>query len=306
MKRKISVVALGLALLAGAATGEEQVVELKRIPGSMVKPCERPVPLTELTRLVVPMFPGRGVNLILPRELDLRSEDVGYSMSSDDIITYKKMISGSSIVPLGFKAVDFKRDDGKIRDFTITTENFVISIGVQVDTDPSRHCTNIIFQLTEAERQRIEKINAERYQAVLDNKYRERMEQLDREVANKALLLVAGLATENPDLWRIKEEGLMELSTGDEIIAFVRDIKRFGDFYVLSFDIENESRSTPVYVKSAKVFFEGREILGGWRLPKKIEENSVVDATFSTTEQIPSSGGRLVITTDSKPIEVKW
>lgn len=305
MKRKINVAALILVMTVGAAQAE-RVVKLERIPGSMVKPCERSVPLTELTRLVVPMFPGRGVNLILPKELDLRGEDIGYSISSGDIMTYKKMIGGSRIVPLGFKSVDFDQDDGKVRDFTITTENFVISMGLTVDTDPAMHCTNILFELTEAEKQRIEKINTERYQAVLDNKYRERMEQMDREVADKALLLVAGLATDNPDLWRIKEEGYMELPTGDEVIAFVRDIKRFGDFYVLSFDVENESRSTPVYIKGSKVIFEGREIRGAWQIPKKIDEKSVVEATFSTTERIPSSMARLTIITDSQPIEVKW
>ena len=267
---------LGVALMMiSGVVMAERVVELDHLPDHMVKPCHREVPLSRLTSAVVPVLPGRGVNLMFPKVLELSKDNVSVSLSSDDLLQAKPLMEDAAIIPIGFKKVDYQRDVGEVRDMTIALEHFTVTLGLTVDLDPTRHCTNIEFTLSEAQRKRVEQEHKERYQAALDAKFAQRMEQLDREVEEKALLMVAGLATDTPEQWRIKEASALELANGDEVELYVRDIQQFGGFYVLSFEVENGSRTQPVYISQSEVKAGTVVIQGAMRLAKKLDPGEI-------------------------------
>ena len=299
-------VLMAFALMVVAMSGQAREVVLERMTDDMVKPCHKPLPLTRLTRAVVPVMPGRGVNLIFPQELELERSNVTVTLSSEDLFTTEDLIEQSSILPIGFKRVDYDADDGKVRDLTITTEHFIISLGLIVDMAPDRHCTNIEFSLLPDQLKQIEEENKRRYKAALDAKYKQRMEELDQEVRESALLMVADLSDINPEHWRIKEEQTIEMPNGDEVILYVRDIKQFGEFFVLSYEVENDSPTESLYITKSEVLQEKTPLAGAMRLTKKLKPKEIVQGTFASKKVIPNSLASLVLETSAGKIEVKW
>ncbi len=300
---KFEAIGISLLIMSGMASAEQ----FNQLPNSMIMPCKREIPLEPLTRAVIHVLPGRGVNLTFPRELDMDGSTTSYTMSSEDILTFEKAINEANIVPIGFKKFKPDTDIGQVRDFTIATKSHVVSLGLSVDVDPSSHCTNVIFTLTEQERKRLEEEEKKHYKMVLDAQFKERQEALDKEVNEKALLLVAGLAEETPDRWRISEENTLETKKGDQVIGYVRDVQKFGSFYLLSFEIENDSSSIPVYVSDISVrLSNGKKLVGAVKNPKRIEPSKTVEVVYSTQEEIPSTSAILALETDQGLLEVTW
>lgn len=300
---KVKAIGIPLLIMSSMTMAEQY----NQLPNSMIMPCKREIPLEPLTRAVIHVLPGRGVNLTFPRELDMDESTTSYAISSDDILTFEKAINEASIVPIGFKKFNPSTDIGQIRDFTIATRSHVVSLGLSVDADPSSHCTNVIFTMTEQERKRLEEEEKKNYKLLLDAQFKERQEALDKEVNEKALLLVAGLVEETPDKWRINEENTLETKKGDRIVGYVRDIHKFGNFYLLSFEIENDSSSIPVYVSDISVRFnEGKKLVGAVNNPKKIEPGKTVEVVYASQDEIPSTSAILALETDQGLLEVSW
>lgn len=300
---KAKVIGIPLLILSSMAMAEQY----NQLPNDMIMPCKREIPLEPLTRAVVHVLPGRGVNLTFPKEIDMDASTTSYALSSEDILTFEKAINEANIVPIGFKKFNPETDIGQIRDFTIATKNHVVSLGLSVNVDPSSHCTNVIFTLTEKERKRLEEEEKKNYKLVLDAQLKERQKALDKEVNEKALLLVAGLVEETPDRWRINEEDMLETKKGDRFIGYVRDIHKFGNFYLLSFEIENDSTSIPVYVSDISVRLnEGKKLIGAVSNPKKIEPGKTVEVVYASEEEIPSTSAILALETDQGLLEVSW
>lgn len=301
MKRLIAKCAM---LVAVSGFAQAETVRLTQLPDELAMPCTRQIPLQKLTQAVVPIIAGRGVNLMFPKEIPISSEtETTYTLSAADVFQFLKASEGSNIVPVSIKQFSV----GAVRDFTIATRNFAVSLALKAETNPERHCTNILFTLTEDERKRILKEEKERYQAVLDAQYKDRMRQLDKEVNDKALLMVGGLAEETPDRWRVNEEGTLELKNGDEITAYVRDVQKFGQFYLMSMEVENESGSIPVYFSELSVKRDKTQpVNGATSMPKKLEAGKTAEVIFASLAEIPATDGMLIIKTDQGDIKVEW
>lgn len=293
-------------LILSANLYAEDVVELSEMTDSMIMPCSRTVPMTALTRVVIPIYPGRGINLTFPPDLDMNEATTTYMMSSKDVFDYAKAIPESNIVPISTARFS-DSDIGAVRDFTISMKGFVISLGLKMDVDPQRHCTNVVFTLSEAERQRVEAEGRQRYQAMLEEQFKERMDKLDEEVTDRALLLVAGLVNETPERWTVKETGSVELDNGDEVELYVHDIQNFGPFYMMSVEITNDSTKLPLYISSVEVKgTEGKAIRGTIDAPKKMEPGQMAEAVYVSKDKIPPTSGVLSVKTDRGIVDVKW
>lgn len=302
MKKLITQCALLLAFGAGSAQAERIV--LNQLPDELAMPCTRTIPLQKMTQAVIPILRGRNVNLMFPKEIPLGDgSETTYTLSADDVFSHKRASEGSNIVPIAIK--DWKA--GALRDFTVATRNFTVTLALRADTDPQRHCTNILFTLTDDERKRILAEEKERYQNVLDAQFNDRMRQLDKEVNDKALLMVGGLAAETPDRWRVNEEGALELKNGDEVTAYVRDVQKFGQFYLLSMEVENDSGSVPVYFSELSMKRDKTQpINGAASMPKKLEAGETAEVIFASLDEIPATNGELVLRTDQGDIKVEW
>ena len=274
---------------------------------ALIKPCKRSVDVTELTRLVVPMIPFRGVNLIFP--FDLADTNTTYSISSNNIWSFVPA-KGGNIVPVNFK--QFKGEWGEINDLMIEHDGYVFSLALVAVQDLKQHCTNIVFKLSEAERKKMEEKEKKRYLDALKREYQEKFDDLDNQANHLALDMIGELVTANPYEKNIKEEQEITLSNGDILSLYVDKMYGYGRFSVLSIELNNDSDVKPLYVKKVEVFSLGSNdskksrIRGSAKFGKKMKQGEVQEMSFSTLDNIPSSGAMVVVTTDRGKVEVKW
>ena len=296
--------AIGFSCLIFSQLAIAGAVQVETLPDKYIMPCTREIPLKGFTKGVIPIYPMRMVNLTFP--FPLEKEKTNYAISSDKIWGFKKVFDGSNIVPIYYKEFD-ANDLGMVHDLTISTDQHIISLALRHGTE-EEHCSNIVFTLSEEEKARLEKERKEAFAAKLQEEYQEKVKQLEESAEDKALLLVAGLAKGDEDYERIKEEGVLELSNGDEVVSYVKEIQNYGKFRTLNFDIENNANSVPVYIKSLKVVREGetKPISGAVELPKKVDADRVAEVVFATREAIPTTGASLILETDQGEIKVSW
>lgn len=270
-------------------------------------PCERRVPLTAITRAVIPMTPLRGVNIIFPYKLP--DDTTEYIPSGRNIWSYQKA-SGGTLVPIFFK--NFKPSEfGEVQDFTIKTPHHIVSLALKADPDMHDHCTNIILTLTPAEKKRLEEEEKKNYMAQLDAEYKKKFSQLDKTAEDKALTFVASLTNDNPNTTSIYENGSFQNAKGDTITLYVDKAKKYGKFSILMFSVKNASSQGPLYINSLNVGVIGK---GKQRKPldghadynKKIDTNSTESFTFATLESIPDTNGFVTIDTNEGKLDVTW
>ena len=297
MKRLVKVL-VGVVVLGLSGTGVAQVP-----PESVAKPCVKTVDLNQLTRLVVHMTPFRGVNLVFP--YDLPKDKTTVTLSSTNTWDVEPP-NGSNLLTVYFSS--FQDNWGELQDLTVKTEDHMVSIGLVADQNIMNHCTNIVFELSPAEAERLKNKKKEAYVRELDAQFQERMAKLDDEVNNKALSLVGSLSQGDIDTNRIKETESMDLSNGDEIEVYVDRIERYRQFTLLRAEIENYSDVNSIYINSVKLLKGGarEEISGHVDYQQKLKPGEVKELLFVSLTEIPTSGARMVISTDKGDMEVEW
>ncbi|MDH5727402.1 MAG: hypothetical protein OEZ58_00215 [Gammaproteobacteria bacterium] len=279
------------------------------LPDHLIKPKTCEFELEEITRLVVPIMPFRGVNLIFPFEL-LKTETM-YSLSGNNIWNYKEAIDKGNIVPIYFK--EFKKDlYGTVQDFSIVTGNYLVSIGLTAVNDPERHCTNVKLNLSDAEKQRIETQRKTNYKTILEQEYQEKYKALDQMAEDKALQLIGEIVVRDDySRQRIKEEGFAKMVNGETVKAFVNEVLTYNNFRIIRLTIENESSKYPVNVENIQLKNEGakgggKAIVGTIDVPKYINANTTANMVFVTREALPVTSLKMLVKTDVGEIEVVW
>jgi hypothetical protein len=294
----VGVLAAFVSMSAGAY--EDNV-----LPDSVVMPCERHVEVKDITRLVVPMTPFRGVNLIFPFELNEAS--TSYSLSSDLVWDFREA-AGTALVPIYFS--NFSDQWGELADFTVTTGDYIFSITLKADPNLKNHCSNVVFDFSDEQIKKIREGEKKEYLAALDAQYQEKFAELDEQAANKALELVASLSKGNPSDTGIHEYDTLELSNGDEVELYIEEIQGWGEFSIILAEVSNDSQVSPLYIEDVEV---GR-LKNGQKTPlnghpdiePKLPMDSVAEMTFTTTDNIPETGGYMRLLTDRGVVEVTW
>lgn len=275
------------------------------LPDSVVMPCERHVEVQDITRLVVPMTPFRGVNLIFPFELN--EATTSYALSSDLVWDYKKA-EGTTLVPIYFS--NFNNEWGELADFTVTTGDYIFSITLKADPNLQNHCSNVVFDFSEEQIKKIREGEKKEYLAALDAEYQEKMDALDEQAANKALALVSSLSRGSSSDSGVHEYNTLELSNGDEVELYIEEIQGWGEFSIVMAEVTNDSQVSPLYIEDITVgrVNEGQKtpLTGHAEIEPKLPMDSVVEMTFTTTENIPETGGYMRLVTDRGAVEVTW
>jgi hypothetical protein len=296
MMRSIGLMGLTLGLFVGSSLAQVP-------PESVAKPCVKTVDLNRMTRMVVHMTPFRGVNLVFPYDLDKDKTTV--SLSSQNTWNVNPP-NGSNLLTVYFSS--FQNNWGELQDLTVKTEDHLVSIGLVADQNIVNHCSNIVFELSPEEAERIRSQKKAAYVRELDAQYEERMSQLDDEVHSQALALVGALSQEDIDVNRIKETKSMDLPNGDEIEVYVDRIERRRQFTMVLAEIENYSDVNSIYINSIKLL-KGEakeEIKGHVEFQQKLKPGELKELLFVSLTEIPASGARMIISTDKGDMEVEW
>lgn len=276
-------------------------------PDDKVKPCVRTIETEKITRVVIPLEPFRSVNLVFPFKLN--SDNTLYSLSSNRIWTYQPA-NGQHIVNVFFNSFSQDEDWGKVNDFTISAHGYIFSFTLKAE--PGRHCSNYVFNLSEAEKKRIADGEKKQHLESLQAEYQDKFERLDQLAEQKALNLVGLLSSQEPKSTGIHEEASKTLVNGDDLELFVDEIHRWGQFNLLKFELKNGSSIKPLYIKSITAYHlndhnrRSKPIPGAVDYSKKMDLNSSQVLAYSTLQALPETGGVLVVSTDQGDIEVEW
>lgn len=291
-----------LAVLISMSAGAN---ENNVLPDSVVMPCKRHVEVQDITRLVVPMTPFRGVNLIFPFELNEAS--TSYSLSSDLVWDFKTA-GGTALVPIYFN--NFSDQWGELADFTVTTGDYIFSITLKADPNLKNHCSNVVFDFSDEQIKKIREGEKKEYLAALDAQYQEKFAALDERAANKALELVASLSKGSSSDAGIHEYNTLELSNGDEVELYIEEIQGWGEFSIVLAEVNNDSQVSPLYIEDVVVGRVNNDrkapLKGHAEIESKLPMDSVAELTFTTTENIPETGGYMRLVTDRGVVEVTW
>jgi len=303
---KHSLVFFILVLNPAFADGNVDIREiLSMIPGDKdVMPCTVHVNTTKITKAVIPMTPYRGLNLIFP--FKLFNESTIYALSSTRIWKFDKA-NGTNVVPVTFTSFN-NSQWGTVHDLTIVSNGFTFTLTLKADI--ANHCTNIVFDLSEEEQNKIIAKEKKQYLEVLRLDHEKALGNLDKEAKKKSLALLGTLALTQPDSTGVHEEGVLELNNGDEIVGYVDKILTYDGFSVLSVDLENDSDEKPLFIKSVKIntITDGRTkgVNGEPTFKKRLDSGESQLITFSTLEELPKSGAELIIKSNRGELKVKW
>lgn len=293
-------------LMPGVLMGAAFTVQAAIPPDDLVMPCERRVQVEDITRLVVPMVPFRGVNLIFP--FDLNDATTSYAISSNLVWDFKEA-GGSRMVPVYFS--NFEGQWGELTDLTIAAESHIFSITLKADKDIRNHCTNIVFDFSEEQLKAIREGEKKEHLARLEEEFERRVKQLDEDAAERALELVGSLAKGRPSITGVHEYRSLSLSNGDEVELYVEEVQGWGKFSVIKAEITNDSKVLPLYIRKVQVGLGGgkerkKPISGYSEVDPKIRENGEGNLTFTTTDNVPKTGGYMEVETDRGVVEVVW
>lgn len=292
-------------VLATLVTVNADAYENNVLPDSVVMPCERHVEVSDITRLVVPMTPFRGVNLIFPFELNETS--TSYALSSDLVWNFKEA-EGTALVPIYFK--NFSDQWGELADFTVTTGDYIFSITLKADPNLQHHCSNVVFDFSDEQIKKIREGEKKEYLAALDAEYQEKLAKLDEKAADQALELVASLSKGSSTDTGVHEYKTLELSNGDEVELYIEEIQGWGEFSIILAEVSNDSQVSPLYIENVVVgrVNDGHKspLKGHAEIDPKLPMDSVSELTFTTTENVPETGGYMRLQTDRGTVEVTW
>ncbi|NRB41033.1 MAG: hypothetical protein HRU20_21605 [Pseudomonadales bacterium] len=273
-------------------------------------PCERKVVINDrITRIVLPMTPFRGVNLIFPFKMN--DDEVVYSISSDSLWETAQA-KGTNVIPITFSEFDVSRWN-TVHDLSIGyKDEYVFSIALTAKK--VGHCTNVVFILSEKEKKRIEEKEKKDYLEKLDREYKKKLEALDLEASKRVLISLGEVVRSSPNKTRINEEQSLEQENGDEFVVYVRDIKRYGKFNTVSFDLELDTAYSDqvVYIRDIKLFNlkdgkrQGRAIDGVVKYDKKMKGDTSQELMLSTLDALSDTDLVLVVETDKGDVEVVW
>ncbi len=271
-------------------------------------PCVREVSMTEFTRARVYMMPFRGVNLLFP--MKLHKDTATLALSTSLLIQYTAP-EGSRLVPLTFKTYQ-GNEKGEIIDFSIITQdNYVFSIEVVVTDDPTWHCTNVVFTLSDKERKKLEARERENHHKALQAEYDRRFAELDAKAHKIALKRIGELAFVKPKTTNIYESGKLKRTGSGIIKGYVDKLYQYNEFAVLLVELENNLAQDLTLKSVLTGHTQGRDgslrsIQGHWEYTKTMAPKSSQLLTFTTLESLPTTGGAFRIDTNAGRMTISW
>lgn len=278
---------------------------------SFAKPAHLDVKLKNLTTLTLEFYPGMGTRFTFPFLLDTEDDYVPYTNDNTNSTVFVpiKRQSGRNffVITIPPEHVTEKDDIGNM---FITVAGYQISIEMHSTKNRKEHVSDIRFLMGEKAREDLIQHAIEQRTKSLEQAYHDKIAQLEVQTEKRALGKVGMLALYEPDEVKIKEESVLELKNGDEIVLFVNNALIYPEYTIYSFEIENDSAINHVAIQDAKLF--AIDDKGGQKIPldtakeipKRVEprgsatgvivvDNSTLDRDKRLTLEVLTDGGRV-------------
>lgn len=277
------------------------------------EPCTRHVQIQPITEAVIPVFLGRGVKLIFPWKLRGPQTDIPFSarLSNSTIFQLDDLVRGQNHLMVGYRSVS-PAYHGQQVDLLITTRGYHVSLLLVATNRLDDYCTNIVFDLPEAERMELIDDELARYRKRLEQARSQLKAEQAELVQEQALQLVGKLASEDPDEDNIHAESEIETPEGDYVLAYVEDVQHYGGFSVFRLEVENDSLGTPLRIEnltlSKRRGGERQALAGAANIDGSIAPGETAYGTYTVrgTETALTEDMVLQIATSQGKVEVLW
>ena len=290
------------------------VTSLMVCSSSFAKPSSRDVDLKELTTLTLKFYPGMGTRFMFPFVLDKDNDYVPYTNNNtnNNVFVPIQRQEGRNFFVIAVPPDHLSKND--VGNMFVTVAGYQISVEMHVAKKQSEHISDIRFTMSEEAKEELIQNAIEQRTKALEQSFSDKFKNLDKQVERRTLGRVGMLALYDPEIEKIKEEGVLKLKNGDEIILFVDEILLYPQYQIVAFKIENDSSTNHSKIIDAKLF--GIDIQSGNKfpldiakeIPIRVEARGEANGVVVVNSDVLDKRNKLMleILTDEGIVKVTW
>lgn len=277
------------------------------------EPRAKPIELHKRTTLTAYIVPDLGTRFTFPFVLDEQDSYVPFTLTSTNPTFKNERVGGRNYFVITAPPTG-QSGSSYYGNIFVTVAGFEISIELRTTNDLSKHYSDIVFSLTDDDREDlIQKGIAQRTKS-LEAEYKKKMEAIDSDTDQKAVARIGRLALTKPTHKGIKEEGTLKLPNGDKVILYVDQIVQFEPYSIIVFDITVDSNSKGVTIMDAKLFAtnsetkQNRPVVIGKDIPPRVQADGKIQGAITVLDSNlnPKDVLSLQVLTDKGVVEAQW
>lgn len=279
-------------------------------------PLIKHVQLQEFTTLTIDIVPDLGTRLVFPFVLDEQPKEgvVPYTMTLTNKVFKSDRKNGRNVLVLTAPPTKDGGDmSGYLGDLFISVAGYNISARLRTVNDWREHYTDIVFELSEADRQTLIDEEVQRRVQALEVEHQRKIEALDNDIDKRALAKVAYLALQTPDQDRVKEKTRAVLANGDRLILTVDSVMGYDQFSMVPFELEADTMDD-LKILDARLFVQAEKdapeqlLSTSIQIKRRVEPGERVHGVIATERPklMDYETIKLVVLTDKGQVELAW
>lgn len=274
-----------------------------------------PVELHKRTALTVYIVPDMGTRFTFPFILDEQDSYVPFTLTPTNPAFENTREKGRNFfvitAPVGKGGSVSSSFYGNI---FVSVAGYEISIELRTTNDLSKQYSDVVFNLTDDDRETLIQAGVAQRTKALESEYKKKMESIEFDTDQKAIARVGRLALTKPDSKGIKEENSLTLPNGDKVTLFVDESVIYEPYNIIVFDLSVDSSSKGVNIMDAKLFAtnpdtkQSHVISVGKDIPGRVQADSTGKGavTVLSTSINPKDLLRLEVLTDKGSVDASW
>jgi hypothetical protein len=262
--------------------------------------------LQEFTSLSLQIMPDAGTQLIFPFLLDNPELNpplkVKLTNSNGFEVPVEKsefddLIVGQNTITILGKGIANEKPV-YLGNLFISVGGYNVSISLQTTYKAKNNISNIVFNISNQDRNHLVEQSVKRRTKQLEDNYKEKVKALDQRASDKSLKHVSVMALEDIDETSFKMEE--DLDIGDKrLVVYIDKLFSYGDKYqVLLFELENHSSSdfNISSISLSSVDEDIKETISGFiKCPELIKSDTTHRCSFATTDKLIKTSDELKI-----------
>lgn len=274
------------------------------------------VELKEFTTLQLNVIPDVGMQLIFPFLLDdpLLSPQIKIDLTNEGGFTVPAISQHKMVIPdqNTITIIANPNQSATIGTLFINVGGYNISIALRTVFNVKDMSPNVIFEISEDERNHLITHTVERYKKALKAEHDEAMAKVEERARDMALAYVGEVALAYPKTKRFISEFPIALESG-RIIFFADRMLEYNNFSVLAFEIQNVNSHDINIMDISLIGYEnkkdtGKNIRGNFLCAETIAKGATIKCSFTSTAPLAQLAQSLEIsvTTDIGTGKGKW
>ncbi|KAF0190538.1 MAG: Uncharacterized protein FD165_2619 [Gammaproteobacteria bacterium] len=274
------------------------------------------VALQEFTTITIDLVPDLGTRLVFPFVLDETGKDgaIPFTMNITNPVFHADRQPGRNIVVITAPPpADGGDMSGYLGDLFISVAGYNITARLRTVKDWRKQYDDVVFDLSEDDRQRLVDDEVRRRSGVIEEEFRRKQADLDKEAERRALAKVGYLAMQGARESRVREKAKQVFPNGDQLVLYVDTVRGYGPFSVIPVEITANTVGA-VQIIDTKLFGKAssdapeQEIPASYHMTRRLEPGDTITGSVSVDHPniMDMYSLKLVVLTDKGTAELKW